>query len=99
MKSTIKIDINGNLEPVIRIDKYKTEDVRDKLVDAWVERLGYTSNIALVEFVSGLSENGTLIEIRSMGTKENLLFMKDLIQSQIDSFPEPTDVDILAKLN
>lgn len=94
MKSSIKIDFNDSLEPVIEVNKILSEDTRDRLVAAWVERLGYISNIALVEFKDS-SQGSQKIQIRAMGTKKDLEFMKDLIQSQLDSIPEPTDIDIL----
>ena len=98
MKSTIKIDFNEKMKPIIEVKKILTEDTRDRLVGAWIENLGYSSNIALVEFVTPMpDETGQRLTIRSMGTKEELVFMKDLIERQLEGYPEPTDVNILTK--
>ena len=98
MKSTIKIDFNDKMKPVIEVKKVLTEDTRDRLLTAWVENLGYNSNIALVEFITPLpDEIGQRLNIRAMGTKEELEFMKNLIERQLEGYPEPTDVNILTQ--
>lgn len=98
MKSTIKIDFNDKMKPVIEVKKVLSEDTRDRLLAAWVENLGYNSNIALVEFVTPMpDETGQRLNIRAMGTKEELEFMKNLIERQLEGYPEPTDVNILTK--
>ena len=97
MKSTIKIDFNTDMKPIIEVKKVLTDDTRDRLVAAWVENLGYISNIALVEFKTPIDGEHKL-HIRSMGTKDELVFMKELIETHLEAYPEPTDVDILTKI-
>lgn len=66
---TIEVDFeNGNV-PVIQILKFNSdgevqEDVRDKLVKAFLERFGYTSTWAKVEWVQNYCVDGKTVHQR-----------------------------------
>lgn len=53
MKSSIKIDFDENGQPIIKVDIVKTEDVRDKLLQRFVEKLGYQSSYCKIDFLHG----------------------------------------------
>lgn len=58
MKSTIKIDMDGENQPYISVIlDPNSEDLRDKMLRRFFEKFGYASNLALVQWVSHL-ENG-----------------------------------------
>lgn len=48
MKSTIKIDFNLHLEPVIAVHKVLTDDLRDKYLSIFFEQLAGNSNLAFI---------------------------------------------------
>lgn len=50
MKSTIKIALGEQNEPVIKMMAVTTEDIRDQLCGQWVQILGGESNLAFIEF-------------------------------------------------
>lgn len=50
MKSTIKIALGQNNEPVINMVAIQTDDIRDQLCRQWIERLGGESNLAYAQF-------------------------------------------------
>jgi hypothetical protein len=56
MKSSIKIDFNEVMQPIIVINRVKSEDVRDKLIDNFIQILGYSSSWVEVVFVTHTSE-------------------------------------------
>ena len=96
MKSTLRIDFDNKLEPVIKVERINSDDTRDRLLGIWVDRL-QNSSIAQVNFISSTENGAQTLFIKTMGTKKELEDMRDLIQRQLDTYPEPTDVDILTQ--
>lgn len=60
MKSriTIEVDFNNNNQPVIEVYLVDTEDVRDRLLRAFFQKLEHVSDLCKVEFVANHVENG-----------------------------------------
>lgn len=64
MKSTIKIALGQANEPIINFNIVPSDDLRDQLCQQFKERLGYSSNLAFVEFsrfpLTGSPTEGTV---------------------------------------
>lgn len=58
MKSSIKIDLG----PSIKVQVVSTDDVRDKLMKQFFEKLGYSSNLAYIHFEGVSKENGEAVK-------------------------------------
>lgn len=52
MRSKITIDFDETNQPIIKIDYFASEDVRDKMVKRFLEGLGKASNWCEVKFVN-----------------------------------------------
>jgi hypothetical protein len=81
MKSSIKIDLDSytGTEPVIRIVKENTDDLRDKFVSKFIERLEHNSNLCFIH----CSSSTGIWDIHSVpGTREG--FKKYLSQCSGD---------------
>lgn len=60
MKSTIKIALGQNNEPVITLIAAPTDDIRDQLCVQWCEKLQHNSQLAKVTFVANPYVDGTM---------------------------------------
>lgn len=77
MKSTLKIALGQNNEPVINMMAVMTDDIRDQLCRQWIERLGGESNLAYCRFGEQVKNNygdySCHLEISPLGPKSHLL--------------------------
>lgn len=83
MKSSVKFDLNGQDESVIRASIIQSDDIRDKVADRFKMALGYDSNLALVRFL-GYQEGICNMEIKTFGGEDqSKMIMKELCRSQL----------------
>lgn len=66
MKSKITIDVNWANEPVIKIQYVESEDLRDKMVKRYLERLGHKSEWCEVTFEPTYGESSSIAIIQTI---------------------------------
>ena len=101
MKSTIKIDIDGytGTEPVIRITREDTDDLRDKFLGIFLERLQHSSNFCFIEYTGtpGIwniyavpgTKAGFMKYLEQCGG-EQVHMIAEVCKELIDSYPKVT---------
>lgn len=52
-KITIEVDFDNNNEPIIQIISRHSDDIRDKLIKYFIEKLGYVGNWGRIEWAGG----------------------------------------------
>lgn len=51
MKSRVTFDLDGGNNPIILAHAEHSDDVRDKIAKRFVEKLGHSSNLAVISFM------------------------------------------------
>lgn len=98
MKSriTIEVDYDNDRKPAIRILQFKSDDVRDNLIQDFLQQLGHSSNWLKILFSSyPLTENGgqriTIRPISPEQLKEEAEIMLDLCRLENPLLKESMD--------
>lgn len=69
MKSKITIDLDYDNHPVIRVIYLYSEDVRDKMVNRFLEAFGHNSSWCKIEIMSSIPD-GSIFQIRPINNSE-----------------------------
>jgi len=93
MKSTIRVDFKGlngkdGFEPVIRVNLQDSEDVRDGLLKAFFQKLGYNSNWLCVDIQTSIIDGNkqptqyTITPIEDNELEETVSIIKERLHAK-----------------
>lgn len=78
MKSTIRIELDENRNPVIQVNEQTSDDLKDRLITDFRHGFDHQSNWAKVEFIP--RDWGYTMIIRPIGVKDLEKEGKDMIE-------------------